>query len=644
MFDARRPRATVAGRRIRLAAALCAMGFVAGASATAVAGTEDTTADTAEEATEETAATEATGEPSEESTEGEVEDLSNAPSVEEEGEPEYGGTLVYGVEADTANAWPGYRASFAPAGYVVISTVTDPLFLPNTEGESVPHLVESAEPNEDHTQWTFTLRDGITFHDGTPFDAAAVKVNIDACRAAPLSSSGYAPITDVQAEGQVVTITTAGPWVSLPAYFATNHGCSYMLSGEWLKTLPDLPQRDPASPVYDPEIEAIEATGNPAEPVGLGAFVFESYTPGNGNAFIANRNEDYWRGDGENSTGEGLPYLDRVEIVVAVDIDSRSSSLQSGQFQIIHTSNVDEVNAFLQDDGFETHIGNAFVETNYLMMNVAQGANPLTEAELDPSGANAASPLLFTSCRRALAHAIDYERLNEERSAGLPTIANGPFPPGSIGYLEDTGYPTYDLEAAESELATCLEEYGQDQLELSFNTTNDAFNVETNTLVLSMWQEAFGGQINATIEPIEQGQYIGLALAGDFQILSWRSHSGSDPDQQRRWWHAETARPIGEVGTNFGRFTDEVITENLDIIRTNGDPDARREAAEAINRRFGEEVYNLWTSWAIWGVITQPQVNGVMNNVLPGGGEGPGVYFGGRHQMAQLWCDGGNCG
>ena len=170
-----------------------------------------------------------------------------------------GGTLIYGVEADTANPWPGYRASFAPAGYVVISSVSDPLFLPNDDGETVPHLVETAEPNDDYTQWTFTLRDGITFHDGTPFDAAAVKVNIDACRAAPLSRSGYSPITDVQADGQVVTITTDGPWVSLPAYFATNHGCSYMLSGEWLKTLPDLPQRDPASPVYDEEIAATPA-------------------------------------------------------------------------------------------------------------------------------------------------------------------------------------------------------------------------------------------------------------------------------------------------------------------------------------------------------------------------------------------------
>ena len=384
----------------------------------------------------------------------------------DEGEPVAGGTLIYGVEADTANAWPGYRASFAPAGYVAISTVTDPLFLPNDASETVPHLVETAEPNEDFTEWTFTLREGIIFHDGTPFDAAAVKVNIDACRAAPLSSAGYAPIIDVQAEGQVVTITTDGPWVSLPAYFATNHGCSYMLSGEWLKTLPDLPQRDPASPVYDPEIEAIAADGDPSQPVGLGAFRLESYTPGNGNAFIATRNDDYWRGSGPNATGEGLPYLDRIEIVVAVDIDTRANSLRSGQFHIIHTSNADEIAAFQEDDGVESHVSDTFGETNYLMLNVAEGTNEVTGAELDPEGVRAASPLLFVSCRKALAHAIDYERVNEERNAGIAQVANGPFTPGAIGYLEDTGYPTYDVEAAQAEFATCLTDTGQEQIAL----------------------------------------------------------------------------------------------------------------------------------------------------------------------------------
>ena len=99
----------------------------------------------------------------------------------------------------------------------------------------------------------------------------------------------------------------------------------------------------------------------------------------------------------------------------------------------MHTSNPDEIAAFFEDDGFESHVSDTFGETNYLMLNVAEGTNPTTGKPLDPQGTNADSPLLHLSCRKALAHAIDAERYNEERNAGLAKVANGPFPEGSIG-------------------------------------------------------------------------------------------------------------------------------------------------------------------------------------------------------------------
>ena len=88
------------------------------------------------------------------------------------------------------------------------------------------------------------------------------------------------------------------------------------------------------------------------------------------------------------------------------------------------------------------------------MLNVAEGP------ETDPEGKNAASPLLNVNCRRALAAAIDQERLSEERGAGLAPPANGPFPPGSVGYLADTGYPAFDPAAANELMDTCLTELG----------------------------------------------------------------------------------------------------------------------------------------------------------------------------------------
>jgi peptide/nickel transport system substrate-binding protein len=409
-----------------------------------------------------------------------------------------------------------------------------------------------------------------------------------------------------------------------------------MFSPEWLGSLADVPQRNPDSPVYDAALAATPAEGSQAAPVGLGAFVYESYTPGNGNSFRAVRNENYWRGP-NGITGEDLPYLDAIEAVVAVDIDSRSNGVRSGQFDVMHTSNTDTIARFLEDDEFETVTSDRFGETNHIMLNVAEGA------ETDPEGVNADSPLLVLPCRRALAHAIDQERLAEERGAGIVNPSNGPFPPGSVGHLEDTGYPSYDVAAAEEEMDACLAETGTDSIEFTYDTTNDPFNVESNQLIVSMWSEAFGDRVNVSITPIEQGEYYGQALLGSFQAFGWRNHGGNDPDLQRLWWQSESSTPIGQQALNFGRFKDEVIDENLEIIKSNPDEAARKEATEAVNRRFGEQVYNLWLTYTMWGVVSQPYVNGVNTNTLPDGTEGVGLAFAGAHQLVQMWCDGGEC-
>jgi peptide/nickel transport system substrate-binding protein len=555
--------------------------------------------------------------------------------TEDEGEPVQGGDLVYGIEADTANLFAPYKTSYATAGYVLLASLSDPLFTATENGEIAPVLVESYEANEDYTEWTLNIREGITFHDGTPLDGAAVEFNMESCQYAPLTAAALTWVKDISSSGQTVTIATNGPFVAMPRGF-TERQCAYMMSPEWLGSLSDVPQRTEGSPIYDAELAATPADGDPLSPVGLGAFVFESYTPGNGNSFRAVRNEDYWRGP-NGITGEDLPYLDSIEAVPAVDIDSRANALRSGQFDIIHTSNSDSIAQFLEDDEFETIASSLFGDTNYTMLNVAEGT-------ADPDGANANSPLINVHCRRALAHAMDNERLAEERGAGLVMVANGPFGPGQLGYLEDSGYPQYDPAAAQDEMDQCLADLGTDSIEFTFNTTNDPFNVESNTLVISMWTEVFGDQVKATIAPVEQGQYIGLALVGTFNAFSWRNHGGIDPATQAYWWQSTSSAPIGELALNFGRFQDEEMDAALETIKTNPDEAARKEAAEEVNRIFGEQVYNLWSTWALWAVIEAPYVNGLESNVIPGTGEtGVGLAFSGRHQMNQIWCDEGTC-
>jgi peptide/nickel transport system substrate-binding protein len=550
--------------------------------------------------------------------------------------PVPGGTLVYGLEADSANAWAPYRTSCVTSCLAVLRGISDSLFAVDVDGDVVPYLVQSVEHNADYTQWTLHVRDGIAFHDGTPLDGAAVKFNIDTCRASPLTATAFLPIDTVEASGQDVTISLrGGAWTALPAYFGYG-SCGYMFSPQWLGSLPDVPQRNAQSPVYDAALAATPAGGDPQQPVGLGAFKYQSYTPGNGNAFVAVRNPDYWRGP-NGITGEQLPYLDGIEYVVAVDEDSRSRAVRAGDTDIMMTSMGDTIDPFLDDDTMEVNSSTRFGDTGYFLLNLAAG-------DLDPEGVNAASPLLNVNCRRALAGAIDLERVSEERGAGLSTPANGLFPPGSIGYLEETGYPKFDVETAQAEMETCLAALGTDHIEFDFNTTNDPFNVETNTLVTSMWQDAFGDQVQAEITPIEQGQYIGLLLTGAFQSAGARGFGVSDPDQDRVGLSSAAATPIGQLALNVSRLSDPVIDEAFDTIKSNPDPAAREAAAEAINQQFGSQAYFFWLTWVLWGIISQPYVNGVQANQLPDGQEGIGLAFAGLHNINQIWCDDGNCG
>ncbi|WP_419839179.1 ABC transporter substrate-binding protein [Candidatus Poriferisodalis sp.] len=584
--------------------------------------------------------------------------------------PVHGGKLVYGIEADSANPFVHYATSCAISCRMIFRAITDSLYITDADGDIVPYLVESESHSDDYMEWTMTIRDGITFHDGTPLTGEAVAYNINLCRLSQLTGPAFLGIANVVGEGQTVTVT-ASPGQPL----ATGLGpagraevCGQMFSQAWMETLPNNPLYvSPASPLPETaRTAAIEnATGNPSAPIGLGAFRYVSYAPGNGNSFVAERNPDYWRGP-NGVTGENLPYLDEIEFVVAVDIQGRSNGLKAGQFDIIHTANADEIAKYEGDSDFVLLQANDFGETSHSLINVASGVNPVLtfvrggydadgdgqpdEGEfwpMDPLGLNSTNPLVHLSCRKAMAHAFDGERYANERHQGLVQVANGPFPPGSVGYLEESGFPSYDLDAARAEFEQCKADSGQNPVTFSFNTTNDAFNVESNELIASMWTEAFGDELAVSIAPIEQGQYIGLALAGVFQMQGWRNHGGVDPSEQWYWWNSATASPVNpqvpELALNFGRFQDPEIDAAFQVIRHNPDPAARKAAAEAVNRAFGKNVWNLWTYWTLWGVIANPRVQNITSLPIPDNAENSFPVIAGKHHLGQIWCTDGDC-
>lgn len=514
-------------------------------------------------------------------------------------EPVHGGTLVYAVEADTASPWlPSSMVCAAACHSTVGRTIFEPLVAVADDGDYYPYLLESIEPNEDYTQWTLVSRQGIKFHDGTDLNADAIATHVESTRTSALLQAAVAPIQTVASDGQfTVTITMAEPWPAFPTYLNSQLG--YIPSPAWTA--------------------AVEAgTASPTAPVGTGPFQYQSYESGDNGRLRATRFEDYWRGDGPNAvTGEGLPYLDAIEVRFVPDSQARSQALLAGDIDLFQTSNGVEITDLQAESGIEVTVLDTpyETETGYILLNNSPTLNDGTP-----------NPLSDVRVRRALAMATNNDVISSTRTAGLYPVANGPFPPGQLGYVEDTDYPEYDPDGARQLLEEAAGDWGG-SVRIAYKTTNDPFNLTTAEVLKDMWEDA-GFVI--TIDQIPQGEFISEALAGNFQAFGWRNHSGTDPDLQYVWWSSTTAEGLA---LNFGRIIDEEVDRLLGEIRTNTDADAREAAAEDLNRRFGEQVYNIWNNWVVWGLAHDDNVHNVRGVTIPGAPDGVrGINMG--HNLA----------
>ena len=127
---------------------------------------------------------------------------------------------------------------------------------------------------------------------------------------------------------------------------------------------------------------------------------------------------------------------------------------------------------------------------------------------------------------------------------------------------------------ARAEMEQCKIDSGQDPVTVGVTIGQDPFSAETADLVVSMMDDAFGEDISVVVTPIEQGQLIGLALAGAYHVMGWRNFGGVDPSELWYWWSAYTASPVNptvpELALNFGRFIDpemETAMQGVDSIR-----------------------------------------------------------------------------
>ena len=210
--------------------------------------------------------------------------------------PQYGGSVVVGIQQDIDSLDP-HKATAAGTKEILFN-VFEGLVKPDKNGDLMKALASDYTVSEDGLVYTFTLREGVTFHNGSPVTANDVKYSLDRCSGlldgTPLISS-LSVLTEVNIiDDKTVQVTVAKPNTELIYSFVAAI------------------------------IPAGSGEDENASPIGTGPFSFVSYTPQVGVSL--KKNENYWQA--------GLPYLDEVNFKIINSAETALMELQGETIQV----------------------------------------------------------------------------------------------------------------------------------------------------------------------------------------------------------------------------------------------------------------------------------------------------------------------
>ena len=495
----------------------------------------------------------------------------STPSTQTAGTPKNGGDLTVGLDAET-DGWNPSSSQWATAGYYVAQAIFDPLMTFGADGKPHPYLAKSLTPNGDFTQWTMTLRPGITFQNGQPFNAAAVALQLTKDKESALVGQAYGPLeTATAVDDMTVQIKMNAPWSAFPAALTGQGG--YM-----------------AAPAQ------LNATGAAStdRPIGTGPYAFKQWVRDDHLTVVKNPN--YWR--------KSLPHLNQITFKVIVDAQARLNSLQAGQL----------------DFEYDTAAANIVQAKNDKKLTIIQ-------QNLDIPGMimfnTAVAPLDDVRVRQALAYATDVKQLIDTVGQGMSKQADGPYLPGSPWYTP-SGYPmSPNLTKAKSLLAAYKSDHHiTGDIKFTLACTPTTTNDQSMQLIKAQWAKV---GVDVTRKTVEQATYINSALLGQYQANCWSYLGSKDPDIDAIWMFSKNANPPGQLALNFPRIKDPAIDKAYLAARTTGDQAARKADYAMVWKRLAIDVPYIWTAHTHQALIFRNNVHGFEDFTLPDGEKGPVV-------------------
>lgn len=299
-----------------------------------------------------------------------------------------------------------------------------------------PGLAVSWEAIDD-TTWEFKMREGVTFHDGTPFTAEDAKFSIDRIPevTGPMPMTLYTKYVDSVevVDDYTLRVKTKGMAPSLPNDFTR------------LFVVPSETGMEAGNEEFNSGEKAI----------GTGPYTFVSWQPKGD--LVLKRNDDYWGGETAWET------VTRREIP---EDTSRVAALRSGEVDLINYVPASDYLAMKNDGEIDT-----FVSDSVYILNIAPSVKDEEPQPIKVNGEEVdGNPLQDLRVRKALDLAINRDVLVNVVLEGLGTPANQLMPEGFFGYSPEIGKREYDIEQAKELLA---EAGYPDGFEIDFTCTNN---------------------------------------------------------------------------------------------------------------------------------------------------------------------------
>lgn len=497
--------------------------------------------------------------------------------------PKKGGAIVYAIPGKTTSfCLP--KAQMSASGIMVAQSMYDTLTVPNDKGQYVPYLAKSVTPNATFDQWTITLRDGVTFHDGTPVDAAAVKANIDAWRKGLLLQFLWAPVTDVTTpDASTVVVSIKQAWPAFPAYLFS--------AGRTGIAAPS---------------QLNDAANCPTKMVGSGPFKLSTYDPSTGDVTVV-RNPNYWR--------KGYPLLNKISFKVQGNTTQRINGLEGGQFDITFFGagrNAKAARGLANTVVLKNKPG--FRDINNILFNTQR------------------PPFNDVNARRALAMGLDLKTLNVLANQGEGEVAQQVVDSKVLGYSKNSTFPKANVAQAKK-MVKAYKAANGGQFTFDLQTTFDP-GVQDVGAEIKREAKKIGVTVNLPA-PVDEAQIINLALAGKTDAFLWRNYPGSDPDTLSVWFHSGS--PI-----NFGKLNDPVIDQLFDQGRVQTDPAQRKATYTKLFQHMASNVSALWFGYNDTYVATKSSIHDVIGPNLPDASGKPGTQKpvqinASYHQLLGLW-------